>query len=156
MNRQTIERERVAGFMHELNLSGFSNVEIALQVGRSVSFVEKCLRGRKGLIWRLPSTPPATRRWHGGSQVASMRLKALKLAVGRNLCWLWSAADFPSPATTRGQGRPAVVRPHRALVELAVHTLSLLCDVRPAEVWRWIYPGRERHIYRHTRRGGTG
>ncbi len=146
MNRQ-IERDRLDGFMRELNDSGFSNPEIARQVGRSLSFVEKALNGKKQFVWKLPSSPPLTKCWKGGSEGASMQFKRMKQAIGANLWWLWNVKT--APAIRRGPGRPAAIRPHRDLVEQAVNTLALVCGVRPAEVWRWIYPGRERHIYRH-------
>ncbi|HBP90930.1 MAG TPA: hypothetical protein PKK23_15790 [Nitrospirales bacterium] len=136
--------------MLELNGSGFPNREIARQVGRSLSTVEKALSGQKQFIWTLPSSPPLTRMWCGGSKEASMSLKRMKVAIGQNLWWLWDVKT--TPLTGRGPGRPAAVRPHRALVELAVDTLSLVCGVQPSQVWRWIYPGRAAEIYRHGNR----
>jgi hypothetical protein len=154
MNRQAVERDRLRGFIRELNASGFPNREIAWQADRSLSFVEKSLNGQKKHIWKLPSAPPLTKVWSGGTEEASMTLKRMKEAIGANLWWLWDVRT--TPAIRRGPGRPAAIRPHRALVGQAVETLSLVCGVRPAEVWRWIYPGRERHIYRHVdhHRGG--
>ncbi len=147
MDRQTVERDRLNAFMLELSASGFPNPEIARQVGRSLSFVEKSLNGQKKHIWKLPSSPPLTKCWKGGSEEASMALKRMKRAIGANLWWLWNVKT--APAIRRGPGRPAAIRPHRALVEQAVNTLALVCGVRPAEVWRWVAPSRERHIHRH-------
>ena len=147
MDMQIIDRERVRGFMLELNASGFPNPEIARQVGRSLSFVEKALNGKKQFVWKLPSVPPLTKCWKGGSEEVSMGIKRMKEAIGANLWWLWNMKT--APAIRRGPGRPAAIRPHRELVEQAVDTLALVCGVSRLEVWRWIYPGRARHVYRH-------
>ncbi|MDR4485577.1 MAG: hypothetical protein R3B95_20685 [Nitrospirales bacterium] len=136
--------------MLELNASGFPNQEIARQVGRSLSFVEKALNGKKQFVWKLPSSPPLTKCWTGGSEQASMRIKRMKEAIGRNLWWLWN--EKSTPATRRGPGRPAAIRPHRAIVEQAVQTLALVGGVSELEIWRWIRPSRTRHIYRHVDR----
>lgn len=134
--------------MLELNASGFPNPEISRQVGRSLSFVEKALNGKKQFVWKLPPVPPLTKVWRGGSEQTSMGIKRMQEAIGANLHWLWGVKE-KKPEPGRPPSKWRTVRTHRALVEQAVDTLSLVCGVRPAEVWRWIYPGRERHIYRH-------
>lgn len=144
-----IEREtRLEGFMQELNDSAFSNKEIARQCGLSFSVVEKTLRGKKGVVWYLPSAPPVNPRWLGGSQRTSMEIKRMRHAIGQNIWWLWSVVD--EPVQRPGLRRLATVRPHRAIVEQAIQALALVCRVSEVQVWRWVYPGRAREIYRHT------
>ncbi len=143
------EWDKLDGFTQELNDSGFPNREISWQTGLSQSYVEKSLRGRKGFVWKLPSSPPLTKRWTGGSERASMELKRMKQAIGNNLAWLWSVVDESvQPVTRQGPGRPAAFRPHGRVVAQAIEVLSLVCGVSQSEIWRWVHPSRARHIYR--------
>lgn len=139
-------RERMFGFMRELNASGFPNLEIARQCGLSVSSVEKTLRGQKGFIWKARTIPPVTRLWRGGSEAASSELKKLKIAIGQTLWALWDTKT--APVSRRGHGRQAVVRPHQMIVERSVRDLATASDVSEAAVWRWVYPSRVAELYR--------
>lgn len=138
--------------MRELNASGFLNREIAWQVDRSLSFVEKSLNGQKRFIWKLPLAPPLTKVWRGGTESASRELKRMREAVGTCLWSLWSVKAEPGESVPGRPGRPAATRQHQVLVERAVRDLAAACSVSESAVWRWVYPSRVAEIYRHGNR----
>lgn len=161
--KREIYRERLLGFIQGLRDSRFTIFEIGGQCGISPRYVENYV---SELIKRGHHSPSSS--WNIGHkqlvgasirrQAKANELRAMKLAIGQKLYWLWSAREevvvtrrlfYKKENKERFYQRTKTKRTHEKLVRKAVRTISLVLECKEAQVWRMVQPGREKELTRH-------